>query len=88
MCVRVYNKDTKQDTDSPYAFADMLGISVNQLPIDNAYNKLIPDSCLCQVDIEKACEMFGYNYNETEDFDISISKKNVGETMQDILKHR
>jgi hypothetical protein len=88
MCVRVYNKDTSQNTDSPYTFADMLGISVNQLPIDNAYNKLIPDSCLCQVDIEKACEMFGYNYSENQDFDILISKKNVEKTIQDILKHR
>ena len=88
MCVRVYNKDTKQDTDSPYTFADMLGISVNQLPIDNAYNKLIPDSCLCQVDIEKACELFGYSYIEDEDFSITISKKSAETTMQDILKHR
>ena len=88
MCVRVYNKDTKQNTDSPHEFADMLGIPVSDLPVDNAYNRLIPDACLCQVDIEKACELAGYDYSETEDFDIEISKKTIEQAMQDILKHR
>jgi hypothetical protein len=88
MCVRVYNKDTDQSTDSPHEFADMLGIPVSALPVDNAYNELIPDCCLCQVDIEKACELSGYEYSENDDFDILIAKKTAEQTIQDILKHR
>ena len=88
MCVRVYNKDTKEDTDTPTGFADMLGISAKDLPVDNALGQLIPESCLCQVDIEKACKLHGYNYNENDDFDIAIWKKSPESTIQDILKYR
>ena len=53
MCVRVYNLDTKEETDSTVEFADMLGVATSALPVDNAYNQLIPEACLCQVDIKK-----------------------------------
>ena len=82
MCVQVYNKDTKTSAGTPYEFAEMLNMSVNELPVDNAYNQLIPDDCLCQVDLQKACILAGYNYTETSDFEPVISKK----TQEDILK--
>jgi hypothetical protein len=88
MCVRVYNKDTKEDTDTPTGFADMLGISAKDLPVDNALGQLIPESCLCQVNIEKACKLYGYDYIEDEDFSIAIAKKSPESSIQDILKHR
>jgi hypothetical protein len=88
MCVRVYNKNTKEETDSPIGFADMLGVSVKNLPVDNAYGQLIPESCLCQVNIEKACKLYGYDYIEDEDFSIAIAKKSPESSIQDILKHR
>lgn len=88
MCVRVYNKNTKEETDSPIGFADMLGVSVKNLPVDNAYGQLIPESCLCQVNIEKACKLYGYDYTEDEDFSITIAKKSPESSIQDILKHR
>lgn len=88
MCVRVYNKNTKEETDSPIGFADMLGVSAKDLPVDNAYGQLIPESCLCQVNIEKACKLYGYDYTEDEDFSIAIAKKSPESSIQDILKHR
>ena len=88
MCVRIFNTDTKEETDSPIEFADMLGVATTALPVDNAYNQLIPEACLCQVDIKKACDMFGFNYNETEDFDAVISKKTPESSIKEILKHR
>jgi hypothetical protein len=81
MCVQVYNKDTNTYAGTPHAFADMLNIPVNALPVDNNYNQLIPESCLCQVDIEKACKLSGYNYSETADFEPVISKK----TQEDLV---
>ena len=88
MCVRVYNKDTQDDTDSPVEFAEMLGVSAVDLPVDNNYGQLIPEACLCQVDIKKACEKFGFNYEENDDFDIVISKKTPEEKISEVLKHR
>lgn len=88
MCVRVYNKDTKEETASPTGFADMLGVSAKDLPVDNALGQLIPESCLCQVNIEKACKLHGYSYIENDNFDIVISKKSTESSIQDILKHR
>lgn len=88
MCVRIFNTDTKEETDSPIGFADMLGVTTTALPVDNAYGQLIPSSCLCQVDIKKACDMFGYNYNENEDFSVVVSKKTAEKEIQEILKYR
>ena len=82
MCVKVYNKDTNSYADTPHELADMLDIPVSALPADNAYNQLIPDNCLCQVDVQKACGLAGYNYTENSDFEPVISKK----TQEDILK--
>lgn len=81
MCVRVLNNDTKQSTDSPIGLAEMLNIDILQLPVDNAYNQLIPQSCLCQVDIEKACKLAGYSCSTNDDYDFEISKK----TQQDFF---
>jgi hypothetical protein len=88
MCVRVINKDTDEDTDNVEEFADMLGVASSALPVDNAYKQLIPEGCLCQVDIKKACDMFGFNYSEDRDFDAVISKKTLENTFQEIQKHR
>lgn len=88
MCVRVYNTDTKENTDNPREFAEMLGISVKQLPVDNNYGQLIPDSCLCQVDIKKACDISGYNYIENADYEAEISKKTPAEIVKNITSHR
>ena len=92
MCVRVYNLDTKEETDSPEEFAAMLGVATSALPVDNAYNQLIPEACLCQVDVEKACNMYGFHYKEDDhdnyDADITISKKTAEDMMQEVLKHR
>lgn len=88
MCVRILNEDTREETHSPAGFADMLGVSTTALPVDNTYGQLIPQSCLCQVDIKKACDMFGFSYSENEDFDAVIAKKTTESAIQDILKHR
>jgi hypothetical protein len=86
MCVRVYNKDTDTYAGTPHTFADMLNIPVNALPVDNNYNQLIPESCLCQVDIEKACKLSGYNYTENEDFEPVISKKTQEDLVNELRK--
>ena len=90
MCVRVYNKDTEEETDSPVEFAEMLGVSTSELPVDNNYGQLIPEACLCQVDIKKACDMFGFTYDQGDHtgWDINISKKTIEEKMSEVLKHR
>lgn len=88
MCVRILNKDTNEETDSTVEFADMLGVGTNELPVENMYNQLIPESCLCQVDIKKACQMFGFNYSENEDFEAIISKKTKTEVIKDILNYK
>jgi hypothetical protein len=87
MCTRVWNKDTNEETDSPAEFAEMLGIPTSSLPVDNAYKQLIPEGCLCQVDIEKACDMFGFNYIDDAG-DAQISKKSQGAWTQQIAKTR
>ena len=86
MCVRVYNKDTGSYAGTPYTFADMLDVPVSALPVDNAYNQLIPDNCLCQVDIEKACKLAGFNYTETSDFEPVISKKTHEDLVNEFRK--
>ena len=90
MCVRVYNKDTEEETDSPVEFAAMLGASTSELPVDNNYGQLIPEACLCQVDIKKACDRFGFTYEEYEydNWDVRISKKTAEEKISEVLKHR
>jgi hypothetical protein len=88
MCVRVYNKDTGTSTDNPREFADMLGLEVKDLPVDNNYKQLIPDSCLCQVCIDQACVMAGFNYEENDDFDVVVSKRTAEEIIQETAKHR
>jgi hypothetical protein len=88
MCVRVYNTDSRESTDNPREFAEMLGISVKELPVDNNCGQLIPDSCLCQVDIKKACDIAGYHYNENDDFEPVISKKTHSEVVKNITNHR
>ena len=88
MCVRILNNDTHEETDSPVEFAEMLGVDTTALPVENNYRQLIPHCCLCQVDIKKACDMFGFNYTENQDFDAVISKKTAESTLQDILRHR
>jgi hypothetical protein len=86
MCIQVFNKDTGDYAGTPYEFADMLNIPVNELPVDNAYNQLIPENCLCQVDIEKACKLAGYNYSEDDDFEPVISKKTHEERVNELRK--
>lgn len=88
MCVRVLNSDSKQETDTPVGFAEMLGVEVNELPVDNNYKQLIPHNCLCQVDLKKACEIQGFNYSENEDFDAVISKKSPQTIIQETTKYR
>jgi hypothetical protein len=88
MCVRVYNSDTRDSTDNPRELAEMLGLSVKQLPVDNNYGQLIPESCLCQVDVKKACELAGYHYTENQDFEPVISKKTAEEIVKNITSHR
>lgn len=86
MCVRILNTDTQVTTDNPLEFAYMLGISIQDLPVDNNYKKLIPENCLCQVDIAKACRLSGYNYKETPDSsaEIEISKKTPTDIINEI----
>lgn len=88
MCVRVYNNDTRETASHPIAFAGMINVPVNELPVDNNYKQLIPESCLCQVDIQKACELAGYNYSENSDFEPVISKKTHAEVVKSITSHR
>lgn len=81
MCVQVYNKDTKKFAGTPYQLAEMLDMPTSYLPVDNAYNQLIPESCLCQVDVKKACALAGFNYEEDRDLEPVIFKK----TQQDFF---
>jgi hypothetical protein len=86
MCVRVFNKDTKEYAGTPHEFAYMLAVPTNSLPVDNNYGQLIPESCLCQVDIAKACKLAGYHYEETEDFEPVISRKTQEDLVNELRK--
>jgi hypothetical protein len=90
MCVRILNTDTQTETDNPLEFAYMLNLPVKDLPVENTYGKLIPDNCLCQVDIEKACKLAGYNYREVNRgyIEIEVSKKTKQEVIEGILNYK
>jgi hypothetical protein len=75
MCVEIYNKVTKQTAKSAQQFAEMLGVSVEEIPPNELYKDVVPEGCLCQIDLIKTCELFGYSYTEDSDFDIEITKK-------------
>lgn len=66
----------------------MLNISVLQLPVDNAYNQLIPESCLCQVNIEKACKLAGYHCSTNDDYEYEIAKKTPGDLLNEARNSR
>jgi hypothetical protein len=86
MCLQVYNKDTKAFAGTPYQLADMLDMPTNALPVDNNYGQLLPESCLCQVDVRKACALAGFNYEENQDFEPIISKKTQADLVNELRK--
>lgn len=77
MCVDVYNTDTKEWADNVKQFANMIGIDdCANLPLAEHYKMIFPEGCLCQIDVEKACEMAGVSVELSKDFDkYFISKK-------------
>ena len=90
MCTHIHNKDTGESTDTPIMFAHMLGIDIKELPVENRFNVLLPDNCLCQVDCKKACELAGFTYVEMDDsgLEVIISKKPYTESLASIAKNR
>jgi hypothetical protein len=66
----------------------MLGVSVDALVVDNAYNQLIPESCLCQVDCKASAEKAGFCCEENIDADIVIWKKTIEEKINEIVRFR
>jgi hypothetical protein len=75
MCVEIYNKTTKQTAESVQQFAEMLGVGVEEIPASEHYKDVVPEGCLCQIDVEKTCELFGFSYHGDSDFNIEITKK-------------
>ena len=90
MCTHIYNKDTGEKTDNPRMFAHMLGLDVKELPVENRFNLLLPDNCLCQVDCRKACELAGFSYVELDNsgLDVVIAKKPYTDSLANIAKNR
>jgi len=86
MCTRVFNKDTNEFAGTPHELAYMLQVPTNALPVDNNYNQLIPESCLCQVNVEKACAIAGFRYEENADFEPVISKKTQEDLVNELRK--
>ena len=75
MCVEITNTQTKQHAENVQEFAEMIGAEAGEMPPAHGYSNVRPGGCLCQVDVELACKMFGFGYNENTDFDIEIFKR-------------
>lgn len=76
MCVDVYNTDTKEWADNVKQFAEMIGLDTIDIPFAPEYKEIHEDGCLCQIDVEKACEIAGVSVELSKDFDkYFISKK-------------
>lgn len=90
MCTQIHNKDTGEKVDTPVMFAHMLGIDIRELPVENRFNLLLPENCLCQVDCKKACELAGFTYTEMDSsgMEIVISKKPYTDNLASIAKNR
>ena len=69
MCVEVYNTDTKKYAFSVKQFAEMIGFDAIDIPLAPEYEKIDEDGCLCQIDVEKACEIAGISVELSKDFD-------------------
>ena len=74
MCVRIYNRDTGQETESPQGLREMLGIT--DLIMAEGYTSIAEDCCLCQIDSKATVEKAGYVYSEAghDWMDVEISK--------------
>lgn len=79
MCVDVYNLDTKEFADSVKQFADMIGLDTIDIPFAPEYKKIYEDGCLCQIDVEKACEIAGVSVELSQDFDKYFISKQKNE---------
>lgn len=76
MCVRIYNRDTQKEAESPQELREML--SITELIMAEGY-KTTPineDCCLCQIDCEGTVKAAGYTYTEVNGdyMDVEISK--------------
>lgn len=63
MCVRIYNRDTHEEADSPAELREMFG---RFLPANKHYKEIKDDSCLCQVDVKAAASLYGFEYEEQD----------------------
>ena len=74
MCVRIYNRDTGQETESPQGLREMLGIT--DLIMSKGYTSIAENCCLCQIDCKATVEKAGYVYSEIghDYMDVEISK--------------
>lgn len=90
MCIQIQNRDTGEKTDKPFMFAGMIGMAMKDLPVNNRFNTLLPDDCLCQVDCKKACELTGFEYLENDEHERSaiIFKKSYSKNLSNIARHR
>lgn len=62
MCVRIHNRDTGKDAESPQELREMLGIT--DLIMSGSYKTIVEEACLCQIDCEATVKKAGYNYEE------------------------
>ena len=76
MCVRIFNRDTGQEAESPQELREMLGIT--ELIMSEGYKNsaVAEDCCLCQIDCEATVKSAGYVYKEIcgDYMDVEICK--------------
>lgn len=58
MCVRVFNRDSGEDTETPPGLRAMIGAD---LVVDPAYKGINDDACLCQVDVRESVIRAGFD---------------------------
>ena len=76
MCVRIYNRDTESEAESPQELREMLGITELIMAEGYKNSPINEDCCLCQIDCEATVKAAGYTYTEVRGdyMDVEISK--------------
>ena len=78
MCVEVYNLDSKTIAGNVVELAELLKVPVEDMrkfPASGYESGITVNSCLCQIDIFKACENAGFDAKYDRDFNIEVTKK-------------
>ncbi len=76
MCVRIHNRDTGKEAESPQDLREMLGVT-DLIMAEGYKNSVVAeDCCLCQIDCEATVKAAGYKYEEIghDYMDVEISK--------------